>query len=153
MSTIDTVYFAVYITPERMSAFQFTNAYMASRIAAVYSQQSATAPAGMSLSGMAAGISLDVYITMLFTWCALVFLFALIDYVRTSYKTVFQWWNTGTAIMPFLNCQAPGLEHCQSPSRCVAVATASIFVLLSTTYYQTLLLSHRCQSDTITFIN
>lgn len=43
--------------------------------------------------------------------------------------------------MPYSNSQAPALEHSNSISRCVAIITASIFVLLSTAYYQTLLLS------------
>lgn len=125
-----------------MSAFQFTNAYSTARYVAIYSQQSDAAL--INFSGIAAGISLDVYITMLFCWCALVALFVLIENVRPAANTTYNWWNIGAAIMPCLNCQAPGLEHSNSISRCVAIITASIFVLLCTTYYQTLLLSKTC---------
>ena len=46
--------------------------------------------------------------------------------------------------------QAPELEHVNSPARCVAIITASIFVFLCTTYYQTLLLSIHEASATFT---
>jgi hypothetical protein len=140
-STIDTGYFSAYISLERATAFRFTNAYFTPRFVGIYSQQSDATM--INFSGVIAAISLDVYILMLFCWCALVSLFKLIETLRPSCEKTFQWWNIGTAIMPCLNSQALALEHSNSISRCVAIVTAGIFVLLCTTYYQMLLLSRR----------
>jgi hypothetical protein len=138
-STIDTVYHSADITTERMSEFQFTNAYLSSRYVALYAQHSDATT--FNFTGISAGISMNVYIIMLFSWCALLLLFALIEYSRpSSEKKTFNWWNIGMAIMPFT--QAPSLEHSQSISRCVAIITANVFVLLCATYYQMLLLSN-----------
>ncbi len=89
MSTIDTGCYPAYIFEERMSAFQFTNAYYSGRYVAIYSQQSDVEMT--NFIGITAGISLDVYIIMLFFWCALVFLFALIENRRPSSEKAFNW--------------------------------------------------------------
>ena len=150
MSTIDTGYYTAYITAERLSAFQLTNPYTNERFVAVYSQPSNVAKT--SEGGITAGISFDVYITVLFAWLALTMLFALIEYFRPSCDTIAQvnWFYIGTAIMPWSN-QAPALEHSNSLARCVAILTASIFVFQTATYYQTLLLGDRLASDLLLF--
>jgi hypothetical protein len=152
MSAIDTGYYTGYITAERLSAFQFTNAYTNERFVAVYSQQSNVAKT--SLSGITAGISKEIYITMLFAWLAITILFAIIEYFCPSCDSVtgFNWFNIGTAVMPWSNSQAPSLEHSNSLARCVAIITANIFVFLATNYYQTLLLGNRYASDLFIFL-
>jgi len=140
-SSIDIVHDIAYITAERMSAFQFTNAYFTTRFVAIYSQQS-DGKSMINFRGILADISPNVYIAIIFAWCALVVLFAIIENLRPSSDKGFNWWNFAMSVMPYSNNQAPGLEHSQSISRCVAIITASIFVLLCTTYYQTLLLSN-----------
>jgi hypothetical protein len=127
-----------------MSEFQFTNAYLSTRYVAIYAQHS-DASTMFNFTGISAGISMNVYIIMIFSWCALLLLFALIEYFRPSCeKKTFNWWNIGVAIMPFTKIQAVALQHSQSISRCVAIITASIFVLLCATHYQMLLLSKKC---------
>jgi hypothetical protein len=130
------------MTAERMSAFQYTNAYFATKFVAIYAQEHKAAL--INYSGITGGITLDVYITMIFCWLALVILFGLIDNVRPSHDPTFTWWNIGTAVMPCYSCHAPELQHFNSLVRSVAIITTSIFVLLCTTYYQTLLLSNTC---------
>ncbi len=77
------------------------------------------------------------------SWCGLVALLALIDNARQFSHAIFKWWDVGIALLPCFNSQAPALHDLNSTARCAAVITGSIFVLLCTTYYQTLLLSSR----------
>lgn len=51
------------------------------------------------------------------------------------------YWNTFLAVIPCFNNHANGLHHSNRISRCVTILTISFVVLISTTYYQTLLLS------------
>ncbi len=50
-------------------------------------------------------------------------------------------WNTFVSVIPWFNCQADALRHCNSVTRCVTILTISFTVLISTIYYETLLLS------------
>jgi hypothetical protein len=90
LSSIDTGYYGAYISEERMKAFQFTNAYTTDRSVAVYSQEQ-NAGSMMNFSKISAGISLNVYIIMVVFWCALIFLFAIIERVRPSCEQTFRW--------------------------------------------------------------
>jgi hypothetical protein len=89
MGTIDTGYYPAYISEDRMDSFQITNPYFTTRVVAIYAQQSDTAM--INFSGVTAGLSLEVYATMLLSWCALVILFALIENVRPSSQATFNW--------------------------------------------------------------
>jgi hypothetical protein len=129
---------APIITPERFAAFQFTNALRPNRAVAVYTQQ-VHHTKFIDFKGLAAGVSRDVYLLMIVISCLLVALFTFIEYVRPSNK--FNFLDITTAMLPCFNGQAPALEHSSSLARCVAIISASIFVFLATTYYQTLLLS------------
>jgi hypothetical protein len=51
-------------------------------------------------------------------------------------------WNTFLAVIPCYNSHADALEHSNTITRCVTIITISFVVLISTTYYQTLLLSN-----------
>ena len=121
-----------------MDAFKFTNAYQSDRLVAIYAQQRKQSKF-VDFDGIAAGVSLDVYMLAVIICCLLVGLFAFIEHVRPSHK--FNCMDVATTVLPFFNCQAPGMEHFNSLARCVAIIVASIFVFLCTTYYQTLLLS------------
>ena len=126
------------MTTERMDAFQFTNAFSSGRLAVIYAQQWNHSKF-VDFEGIAAGVSRDVYMLAMIICCLLVGLFAFIEHVRPSHK--FNCLDIATAVLPFFNSQAPGMEHLNSLARCVAIIVASIFVFLGTTYYQTLLLS------------
>jgi hypothetical protein len=129
-----------------MDAFQFTNANKYDRLIAVYAQQRNYSQF-VNFEGIASGVSRDVYLLAIIFCCLLVGLFALIERIR-SFHSEFYFWNVATAILPCYNSQAPGLEHANSPARCVAIIVTSIFVFLCTTYYQTLLLSTQEASAT-----
>lgn len=80
-------------------------------------------------------------------WCALIGLFSLVDNVRQLNDGAFSWFNVSMALLPYANGHTPELKHLNSTARSVAIITSSIFVLLSTTFYQTLLLSRlMCQT-------
>lgn len=63
LCTIDTVNFAAIIAKNRMSEFEFTNAYVTARYVALYSQPNLAQPF-INFTGITAAISLDVYILM-----------------------------------------------------------------------------------------
>jgi hypothetical protein len=58
----------------------------------------------IDFKGIAAGVSLDVYIIAIITYFLLVILFALTEYVRPSNK--FNAWDIATAIVPCFDGQA-----------------------------------------------
>jgi hypothetical protein len=122
-----------------MNAFQFTNAFSPNRLVAIYAQHRNQSKF-VDFEGIAAGVSRDVYLLAIIICCLLVGLFAFIEHMR-PFHLEFHLWHVTTAILPCFNSQVPGLEHANSPARCVAIIVMSIFVFLCTTYYQTLLLS------------
>jgi hypothetical protein len=121
-----------------MNDFQYTNILRPIRYVAIYAQQTNRSKF-VDFQGIAAGVSLDVYLVAIAIYCLLIILFAFIEYLRPSKK--FNLLDTATAIVPCFNNQSPPLEHSNSLARCVAIISTSIFVFLCTTYYQTLLLS------------
>jgi hypothetical protein len=50
-------------------------------------------------------------------------------------------WKTFVAVIPCFNSHADAIEHRNSFHRCVTTLTISFVVIISTVYYQTLLLS------------
>jgi hypothetical protein len=61
----------------------------------------------IDFSGIAAGVSLDVYLLTIVFCCLLVLLFALIEYVMPS-KYFVNHWNIISAIVPCFNNQVAG---------------------------------------------
>lgn len=104
---IDTLNEGVYITVDRMEAFQFTNAHSYINFLAIYAQQ-VNNTQFVTFSGMAAGIVLDVYVLTLVVCCILIILFASIAYLRQSHE--FNWWDMTTAIVPCFYGQAQQLQ-------------------------------------------
>jgi len=78
---IDTPNDIAIITINRMNAFQFTNAFVTSKFVAIYAQQRNNATF-IDFTGIAAGVSLDVYLLTIVICCLLVILFVLIKFVR-----------------------------------------------------------------------
>src|ERR1700722_4122525 len=73
---------------------------------------------------------------------------SLADLYKSSSALKNNIWNTFVATMPCFNNQADALQHCNTFTRCVTIITISFVVLISTTYYQTLLLSSFLVKDT-----
>ena len=118
---IDTLNRPLYITPDRMNAFQFTNAHDATRMVAVYAQQLNNTKL-IDFGGVAAGVSLNVYLITIVFCCLLVLLFALIEYVIPSNSFV-NYWNISSAVLPCFNSQVArkALRITDHPSREVLV--------------------------------
>jgi hypothetical protein len=103
-SDIDTLNDLPYITTERHKDFLFTNPYLSSNLVAIYAQQ-VNDRQFFNFKGIAAGISLDVYILAIVIIGTLVVLFLLIEYLRPSTK--FNCLDIAMAIIPCYNCQIP----------------------------------------------
>lgn len=104
---IDTSNFAAFITDERINSFMFTNPYISSRFVALYSQQMNNTKF-IDIKGIAAGVSVDVYLLTIVFCCLLAILFATINYVKPL--NTFNCWNIATTILPCFNCQAGTLR-------------------------------------------
>ena len=80
---VDTINNGVLITPDRMNEFQFTNAHDKTILLAIYAQNKNHTKL-IDFTGLAAGISMEIYLLTIVFCCLLLILFAFIEYVRPS---------------------------------------------------------------------
>lgn len=84
-----------------MNSFEYTNAFHASQLVAVYEINQTKF---LDFVGVAAGVSFNCYLLTMAICCLLVFLFTLINVARPSNQ--FNLWNIISAILPCFNSQA-----------------------------------------------
>jgi hypothetical protein len=115
---IDVINSRAYITPERIHTFQYTNAFTADSLVAIYVQQRNDTKF-IDFNGVAAGVSANVYVFTIAICCLLVILFVYIDYVRPSSN--FNFFYTAMAILPCFNGQVPHSELSSPCPHCLSV--------------------------------
>jgi hypothetical protein len=125
-----------YITEERIDSFRFTNPIVEGTFGAIYSVAGVHASV-IKFDSMMANIQVNVYILLLAVGCVLIALYLCVDRIDSDDHT--DWWAVLVAVVPCFNSQAT-LEARGTVTRRVIFVVIGIYVLITTTFYQTNLL-------------
>ena len=112
------------------------NRFLAETFGAIYSVAGMRTSA-IQFDSMMANIQVSVYVLLLVACCMLIALYVWVDKIDPDAHT--DWWTVFVAAVPCFNCQAT-LEARHTATRRVIFVVIAIYVLLTTSFYQTYLL-------------
>jgi hypothetical protein len=144
---VDTLEDYWYITADKIDSFRFTNPIREESFGAIYSVASVDTSV-MQFNSMMANIQISVYFLMLAASCAFIVLYVWVGRVIDRPSST-DWWTVLVAAVPCFNCQAT-LEVRDTVTRRVIFIFIGIYVLLTTTFYQTYLLRSLILSTRVT---